>query len=76
VVEMSAEQAFRSEIDWLLGQVRAEVLADPAVRVVDYSYIPWHRESSISFGTANDLRSQPGSPANWTYFMAAQTDAS
>ena len=73
MIDASTEQSFRTEIEWLLSNVPVEVLSDKEVRVVHYSYMPWHKESSMSFGKLNENRA---APAEWDYFKIAESDGS
>ena len=73
MIDAATERSFRTEIEWLLSNVPAEVMADEQVRVVHYSYMPWHEQSTISFGKVQERRA---SPADWDYFMAAKSDGS
>ena len=64
---------FKREIEQLLADVPAEQWADPEIRGVFYDFIPWHRSSSVTLQTRDDI---PGDFAAWKYYFSAESDGS
>jgi hypothetical protein len=66
-------QNFLRELEYLLGEVPAEQWRDPDIRGVRYSFLPWHKMSSVTVQTAAD---NPRDPAGWKYYFSAESDGS
>lgn len=62
---------FKREIEQLLAEVPAEQWADPEIRGVLYDFTPWHRMSSVTIQTRDDI---PDDIASWKYYFSAESD--